>query len=75
LEIEPANPFYLDRLLEVCILLGQNRLAAATLDRLEEVDPNNQALSERRKQVKAMPSRRLRIFKKDSSVKSSDVPR
>ncbi len=55
--LEPANPRCLDRLLEASILLGNKRLASATLKRLSEVNPENQKLLEFQKRILGISSR------------------
>ncbi|MFH1173323.1 MAG: tetratricopeptide repeat protein [bacterium] len=53
-EIEPNNPRYLDLLLEMSIILGKKEIAQETLKKLKEVNPDNQKLKEREKEIRKM---------------------
>lgn len=55
-EIEPNNPRYLDLLLEMSIILGKKDVAKETLKKLKEVNPDNQKLKEREKEIRKMKS-------------------
>jgi len=52
--LEPRHPRYLDALLESCILLGKKGEAQELLQRLTEVNPDNQKLGELSERVTAL---------------------
>ncbi|MFA7286785.1 MAG: tetratricopeptide repeat protein [Patescibacteria group bacterium] len=56
--LEPSNPRCLDRLIDVCILGGNKRLATSTLRHLATVNPDNNKLQEFEDRIKAMPRKR-----------------
>lgn len=51
---DPNNPKYLDKLLELSILLKDRNKARATLDKLKEVNPENQKLASLEEEVRAL---------------------
>lgn len=55
--LEPMNPRCLDRLLEASILVGNKRLATATLKQFAEVNPENKKLVDFESRVAALPMR------------------
>ncbi|MFA5953922.1 MAG: tetratricopeptide repeat protein [Patescibacteria group bacterium] len=56
--IESSNPRCLDRLIEVCILGGNKRLAISSLRQLKAVNPDNNKLSEFQERIAAMPAKK-----------------
>jgi protein O-GlcNAc transferase len=54
LEIEPNNPKYLDILITVCIAAKNKAKAADVLDRLNEVNPDNQKIEEFAAEIKEL---------------------
>ncbi len=57
LVFEPANPRYLDLLLEACILVGDKAMALDTFAKLKEANPDNQKLPALYEKVVAIPLR------------------
>lgn len=53
-EAEPANPKYLDLLLEESIMVGNKNIAEEAFLRLREANPENQKLKEFRKRIDAI---------------------
>ncbi len=51
-EIEPTNPKNLDFLIEISIMVGNKGLASKTLEKLKEVNPENQKLEELEERIK-----------------------
>jgi len=55
-ELEPHNPRFLDLLLKICIILKNKNLAQKAFISLEKADPENQKLSELKKEINAINS-------------------
>jgi len=53
--LEPANPKYLDLLLEACILVGDKTAAEEAFAAFVEANPENQKLEELRSRIDEMP--------------------
>lgn len=51
---DPNNPKYLDKLLELSILVKDRNKARETLDKLKEVNPDNQKLASLEEEVRAL---------------------
>lgn len=51
LEIEPNNPRYLDKMIELCIMIKDKGAAHEACKKLEKVNPDNQKLAELKQKV------------------------
>lgn len=54
ISIEPNNPKYLDKLIELGIKLGDRSLAKKSLNRLKEINPDNAKLEEFKESIERM---------------------
>lgn len=54
LDISPNNPRYLDIMVETSIMLKDKQIAEETLEKLEEVNPENQKIEKFKKQIKEL---------------------
>ncbi len=55
LEIEPNNPRYLDLMLDLCIIKKDKKLSLEYLDKIKEVNPDNNNIPDWQKSIDEMP--------------------
>jgi tetratricopeptide (TPR) repeat protein len=52
---QPSNPRHLDMLIETCIVVGDRRRAAEALEKLREVNPENQKIAAFEEKIASLP--------------------
>lgn len=57
-ELDPTNVVHLDRLLDLCILVGRKQQAVATMKKLSAIAPDHPNLSSLYERIAAMPARK-----------------
>ena len=45
MELEPENPKYIDKLIEISIIVGNKKIAKSGLSQLKKVNPENNKLA------------------------------